>query len=82
MPEKERYYTDIVAGLAERTIKRLWIVILVLATLLVATNAGWIYYESQFQTEQVEIRQINDDGYNNYIGNDGEIIYGNTDDHD
>ena len=82
MPEKEKYYVDIIGGFAERTVKRLWIVIIILVGLLVVTNAGWIYYESQFQTEQVEVRQINDDGYNNFIGNDGDIYNGYTSDYD
>lgn len=33
----------------ERTIKRLWILCLVLIIALLGTNAGWIYYESQWQ---------------------------------
>ena len=32
----------------ERTIKRLWILCLVLIIALLGTNAGWIYYESQW----------------------------------
>lgn len=37
----------------ERTIKRLWIVVLVLIILLVASNGAWIWYESQFVEESV-----------------------------
>ena len=33
----------------ERTIKRLWILCLVLIIAFLGTNAGWIYYESQWQ---------------------------------
>lgn len=33
----------------ERTIKRLWILCLVLIIALIGTNAGWIYYESSFE---------------------------------
>lgn len=33
----------------ERTIKRLWILIIILIVSLLGTNAGWIYYESQFE---------------------------------
>lgn len=35
---------------AERTIKRLWILALVIVFLLVASNVGWLIYESQFET--------------------------------
>lgn len=33
----------------ERINKRMWIAILVLIVALIGTNAGWIYYESQFE---------------------------------
>ena len=36
----------------ERTIKRLWILGLVLIIALLGTNAGWIYWESQWQVEE------------------------------
>ena len=62
---------------AEITIKRLWITILLLIVLLVGTNAGWIWHESQF--EDIAISQENEDGYNNFVGNDGDIFNGETD---
>ena len=34
----------------ERQIKRLWIALIVCLSVIVATNAGWIYYENQFET--------------------------------
>ena len=63
---------------AERGAKRLWIVIILLIVLLVGSNGAWLWYESQFETvETVEVTQENADGYNNYIGNDGDIVNGN-----
>ena len=62
---------------AERTAKRLWITILLLIVLLVGTNAGWIWYQSQF--EDIAISQENEDGYNNFVGNDGDIFNCETD---
>lgn len=62
---------------AEITIKRLWITILLLIVLLVGTNGMWIWYESQF--EDIAISQENEDGHNNFIGNDGDIFNGETD---
>lgn len=76
---ERQYYTDIISGLAERTIKRLWIIIILLIVLLVGTNAMWIHYESQWETVEttIEARQITDDGGSNYaIGGD---MYGETD---
>lgn len=55
----------------ERTIRRLWILCIILIILLAGTNAAWIYYENSF--EDVVVTQENDDGYNNYIGEDGTI---------
>lgn len=55
----------------ERTIRRLWILCIILILLLAGTNAAWIYYENSF--EDVVVTQENDDGYNNYIGDDGAI---------
>lgn len=33
----------------ERTIKRLWILVIILTVLLVGTNCAWLLYESQLQ---------------------------------
>lgn len=64
----------------ERTIKRLWILCIIMFTALVISNGLWLYYESQFVTvEATEVTQRNDGGYNNYIGNDGDIVNGYTD---
>ena len=61
----------------DRVIKRLWVLVLALIILLCASNAAWIWYESQF--EEVRIEQENESGYNNFIGNDGDIYNGETD---
>ena len=60
----------------ERQIKRLRITILTLIFLLVGSNCVWIFYENQF--DDIEIVQENADGYNSFIGNDGDIVYGET----
>lgn len=57
----------------ERTIKRLWILLILVIVLLVGSNCAWIYYESSFEDETVTITQENDSGYNNYVGRDGDI---------
>ena len=61
----------------ERVIKRLLVLALVLIVLLAASNAAWIWWESQF--EEVRIEQDNESGYNNFIGNDGDIYNGEAD---
>ena len=66
---------------SDQNSKRMWIVILVLILALIGTNLAWIVYKSQFDVvEETTITQENENGYNNYIGNDGDINYGETDD--
>ena len=62
----------------ERTNRRLFILCVILALMLLITNAGWIYWENSF--EDVVVTQDNANGYNSYIGNDGNINYGETND--
>lgn len=38
----------------ERTIKRLWIALILVIVLLVGSNCAWIYYNSQFEDVSVE----------------------------
>ena len=74
---------EIAMAQSERNIKRLWIIILVLIVALIGTNLTWIIYESQFEVVEettTTITQDNADGYNNYIGNDGDIVNGAADD--
>ena len=71
---------------AERQTKsRVWVIVL-LIVLLVGSNVGWLIYESQFEvveeTTETIITQENADGYNNYIGNDGDIDNGEADNKD
>lgn len=63
-PNVRQYDIDLLSAMAERTIKRLWIVILVLIIALIGTNGAWLYYESQFEdVVTTEIVQENADGY-------------------
>lgn len=52
----------------ERSIKRLWILLLVTIVLLVGTNAIWIMYESQFEdvVTTIEAEQVTRGGGSNY----------------
>lgn len=69
---------------SERHNKRLWIVILVLIVALLGTNLAWIIYEAQLETveESTVVEQENSNGDNNYIGNDGDINCGETENND
>ena len=61
-------------------IKSLIAVIVILIVLLVGSNVGCLIYNSQFEVveESTTITQENAEGYNNYIGNDGDIVNGET----
>lgn len=78
---ERQYYTDIISGLAERTIKRLWIIIILLIVLLVGTNAMWLHYERQFANEVTETYTSEADGGGLAIVNrDGSVVnYGESD---
>ena len=58
----------------ERVIKRMWVLVLALIILLCASNAAWIWWESQYETIETTITQENVDWHKNYIGNDGDIV--------
>ena len=72
------------AARQERQMRRMWVVILVLIGALIGTNLAWIIYNSQFEVveESMVVEQENDNGDNNYIGNDGDINYGETENND
>lgn len=61
---------------AERRDKRQWIVIIVLIASLLASNIGWLIYESQFDTYSYEYSQ-DGEGLNNInTGEQGDVMYG------
>ena len=50
----------------ERVIKRLWILCIIIFLCLIGTNAGWLYYESQF-TDETSVAQDIDTGNGNAV---------------
>lgn len=55
---------------ADQTNKRLWILCLVLAVMLVLTNLGWVIRESQYAVTEstvIQAEQEADGNSNNYI---------------
>lgn len=58
----------------ERQIKRLWIALIVCIVLIFASNAGWLIYESQFETITYE---QDGEGINNVnYGEQGDLNNG------
>lgn len=60
----------------ERTIKRLWILLIILSAMLVATNGAWIWHEAQFEdvVTTIEAEQDADNGSNYAVV--GDFAYG------
>ena len=61
----------------ERVIKRLWLLVFALIILLCASNAAWIWWESQFEeVKTVETYEANADNGGNAIANgSGEVTF-------
>lgn len=57
------------------TIKRLFVVVLLLTFLLFATNIAWLYYWNipPEKCDTTISQDSGEQGVNNYIGNDGDI---------
>lgn len=64
----------------ERTNRRLFILCIILILLLLTTNMGWLYLESQFTTtESTEVSQDIDTGNGDAnITGIGDIVYGES----
>jgi len=57
----------------ERTNKRLWILCIILIISLIGSNLAWIYYESQWQYDEIVTTQDVDQdgsGTNSFVGGD------------
>lgn len=59
----------------ERTIKRLWILLMILVVLLVGSNVAWIIYESQFVEEEWSYEATTDEGGTAIANGSGEVNY-------
>ena len=60
----------------ERQIKRLWIALIVCITLIFASNAGWLIYESQYETLEYSYDYQQDGEGTNIIGNGNDVNNG------
>ena len=74
---EERIIFESAMAMAERTIRRLWITVLVLIALFVASNFVWIAYENQFETVNTEVEiDAEQDGNGVNIVGGGDVSYG------
>lgn len=85
LTEESRYYVDIIASAMERTIKRLWIVIIILIVLIAAMATERIWLQSQISTVTTE-QEITQDAelgdYSVAIAGGGDVTYGSCDAND
>ena len=65
----------------ERTIRRLWILLIILVVLLVGSNIAWLVYESQFETVSIEqdVQQEATAENGNAITSNAGVTYGESD---
>ena len=75
MDNKERYIHEIYASMAERTIKRLWVLCVIMFLALVGSNVAWLYYESQFTYEETTTIDATQDGNGVNIVGGGDVKY-------
>lgn len=75
---KNRMMGETALAMAERTIRRLWITILVLIVLMAGMAIGFFVYEAQFEeySDSVEIDAEQDGDYNFVSG--GDLNYATT----
>ena len=67
----------------ERQIKRMWIALIVSIALMFFTNMIWVgvFSSYDYSSEEIIVEQdAQDDGNNNYIGNNGDINNGVSED--
>ena len=80
IPEQSK--NELAFAFIERTVKRQWIALIIALCMLFASNATWLYCWMQYDysSEETIVDVNSDDGGNaNYIGNDGDIVNGESD---
>lgn len=80
MTDEIKWIVESLSFKYDKITKRLWILCIILIIALIGTNAGWIYYESQWQyveSTQIEqeVEQDTESGSNTFVGGD---YYGET----
>lgn len=75
------YYTlEAMLAREERHIRRLLILLAIAVVMLFASNAMWLYAWNQYDYSGQETVTVDGkEGTANYIGNDGEIVNGESD---
>ena len=66
------YVHEGVVARQERTIRRLWILCIIIFVAFVLSNLAWIYYESQF-TEEIVTQDVDTGNGAAYVAGIGDI---------
>lgn len=61
----------------ERTIKRLWILLILIVSLLVASNGAWLWYESKWEDVYVQ-QDVETETGDAYVAGVGDVNYGES----
>jgi hypothetical protein len=72
----DKFRDEIVVAMFERTIKRLWVLCIILIALLALTNGAWIWYESQFEDTITTTVDADQDGNGVNVVGGGDVNYG------
>lgn len=74
------YAYDALTLMSNRTIRRLWILCIILIILLFGSNLGWLIYESQFEDVSTKIEQEAEweDDSNVIFNGTGTVSYGES----
>ena len=74
------YAYDALTLMSIRTIRRLWILCIILIVLLFGSNLGWLIYESQFEDVSTKIEQEAEweDDSNVVFNGTGTVNYGES----
>lgn len=60
---------------ADRRLKWMWILVVIMFVALIGTNGAWLYHESQYQDEVTTIEATQEGSAVNIVGG-GDIKYG------
>ena len=75
MDDRNTFIHDAYISMAERTIKRQWITIILLILLLFGSWIGFMYYESQFTDEETTTIEATQDGDGLNMVSGGDLSY-------
>lgn len=73
----DKYYTDIIAAMADRTIKRLWVVIIILLIGFFTMTYLYIAEKTSYETTEATVEVDTGEG-NAYVAGIGDVYYGES----